>query len=81
MMLSIGSDERMQPESISGQEALNILTKYLLGEDWYIVDPINQAQANTIIVDEILSKYSKKYKKEKKIREKNSKDGEEKWLK
>lgn len=44
--------------------ALQVLVDYLLGEDWYIAIPISQDQANTCIVDEILRKYSKQYRKD-----------------
>ena len=46
------------------KKALEFLTDYLLGENWYVVDPISPKQVNTNIVHEILSKYSKKYRKE-----------------
>ena len=51
-------------EGVSDKTALNILVRYLLGEDYYIVDPVGQTQANAIIVDDILKKYSSKYRKE-----------------
>ncbi len=41
---------------------------YLLGEDWYVVDPIGQTQINEIALYEILEKYSKRYRKECKSR-------------
>lgn len=37
---------------------------YLLGEDWYVVDPLGQTQINEIALYEILEKYSKRYRKE-----------------
>ena len=37
---------------------------YLLGEDWYVVDSLGQTQVNEIALAEILSKYSKRFKKE-----------------
>jgi len=37
---------------------------YLLGEDWYVVDSLGQTQINEIALAEILSKYSKRFKKE-----------------
>lgn len=37
---------------------------YLLGEDWYVVDPLGQTQVNEIALATILSKYSKRFKKE-----------------
>lgn len=52
------------PPCIPSQVALNFLTRYLLGEDWYVIDPICNAQVNAIIVDEILRKYSKRFRKE-----------------
>ena len=46
------------------KKALECLTDYLLGENWYVVDPISPKQVNTNRVYEILLKYSKKYRKE-----------------
>ena len=46
------------------KKALEFLTDYLLGENWYVVDPISPKQVNTNIVHEILWKYSKRYRKE-----------------
>ena len=37
---------------------------YLLGEDWYIADPLGQTQINEIALEQILTKYSRQYKKE-----------------
>ena len=48
---------------LNAQTAINILCDYLLGEDFYIAMPMNAEQCNTVIVDNILSKYSKEYKK------------------
>jgi hypothetical protein len=44
--------------------ALDFLKDYLLGEDWYIVNPVNHEQGNTQLVHEILYKYSRAYRKE-----------------
>lgn len=49
---------------VSDKTALNILIRYLLGEDYYIADPVEQTQANAIIIDDILKNYSSKYRKE-----------------
>lgn len=46
------------------KKALEFLTDYLLGENWYVVDPISPKQVNTNRVHEILLKYSKQYRKE-----------------
>ena len=54
----------LYPAPMEAQEALDILTSYLLGDDWYVVDPIGPKQANAIITEQILDKYSKKWKKD-----------------
>ena len=46
------------------KKALEFLTDYLLGENWYVVDPLSPKQVNTNRVHEILWKYSKRYRKE-----------------
>lgn len=51
------------PAPIDQQQAINILSDYLLGEDFYIEDPLPNCQADTIIVQQILLKYSKEYRK------------------
>lgn len=50
---------------LSAQEAVNILCDYFLGEDWYIVDPVRNDQANAIIVEEIKNTVPSKYNKDK----------------
>ena len=52
------------PPPLESQMAIDFLKTYLLGEDWYTVNPINQEQINTEIVFEILFKYSKRFKRE-----------------
>jgi hypothetical protein len=53
----------MQPP-LDAQKAIDFLTNYLLGEDWYVVNPVNTQQCNTQIVFEILEKYSPEFNKE-----------------
>ena len=53
----------MQPP-LNAQKALGFLCDYLLGEDWYVVNPVNTEQCNTQLVHEILLKYSSEYNKE-----------------
>ena len=53
---------------ISDAEFRRFVIDYLLGEDWYVVDPIGQTQVNEIALHEILEKYSRRYKKERKGR-------------
>lgn len=49
---------------ITDAEFRKFAIDYLLGEDWYVVDPLGQTQINEIALEQILSKYSKRYKKE-----------------
>lgn len=56
--------DNMFPPPLNVQLALQFLKDYLLGEDWYVVNPLGQEQINSEIVAEILNKYSKKYRKE-----------------
>lgn len=49
---------------ISDREFVRFAIDYLLGEDWYVVDPIGQTQINEIALHEILEKYSRRYRKE-----------------
>ena len=54
----------LYPAPMEAQKALDILTSYLLGDDWYVVDSIGPKQVNAIITEQILDKYSKKWKKD-----------------
>ena len=49
---------------ISDAEFRRFMIEYLLGEDWYVADPLGQTQINEIALYEILEKCSKRYKKE-----------------
>lgn len=49
------------PAPTDAQLAVGVLCDYLLGEGWYIADPIGVKQVNTEIVDAILRAYSPKY--------------------
>lgn len=48
------------PKPCDAQEALNFLEELILGPDWYIVDPLPNIQANTIVAAAIAEKYIKK---------------------
>lgn len=48
---------------MDAQTALNELCRFLLGDDWYSINPISQEQINTEIVYEIELKYRKYNKK------------------
>ena len=62
------------PVGISDAEFRKFAIDYLLGEDWYVVDPLGQDQVNEIALIGILEKYSKQFKKEKKEWCKNVRD-------
>ena len=52
-------DKSMNMNSISDQKTLNEICDHLLGDNWYIVDPISASQANSQIVYEIEKKYKR----------------------
>lgn len=62
--------DNMFPPPLNGQLALDFIRRYILGEDWYSVNPISTEQINCEVVHEILYKCSKKYRKEYKNRKK-----------
>ena len=48
----------MKPlEPIYDKQAMQELIDYILGKDWYVVDPLSQAQVNAIAVEEIKRKW------------------------
>ena len=55
------------PESMSGQEGLDFLMDYILGEDYYIVDPVSNKQGNSMVVADIIRHCDNKDKKTRKI--------------
>lgn len=63
---------------LNAQFAINFLKYYLLGEDWYSINPVSQEQINAEIVDAILLKYSRQYRKDiKDLRKKVKKNGKQ----
>lgn len=56
------------PDVTSSQFALEILCDYLLGEDFICGDSMGVEQGNTVIVYNILKKYSRKFNKDLKKR-------------
>ena len=52
---------------VTDAEFRQFIIDYLLGSDWYVVDPLSQAQVNEIALNDILNKYSKKYRTERKL--------------
>lgn len=67
------SDYGLMPAPMPAQFAINILCDYLLGEDFYITDPVSQEQANTLIIYNILKHYSKEFRTDLKRRIENAK--------
>jgi len=49
---------------VSDAEFRAFIIDYLLGEDWFVVDPLSQTQVNEIALYQILKTYSKRYRKE-----------------
>lgn len=50
-------DERnLWPYELSGQKAFDVLISSIMGDDYYIVDPLPNIQANPIILYDILMK-------------------------
>lgn len=47
------------PPPMEAQTAVNELCRYLLGDDWYSVNPLGAEQINTEIVYEIECRYKK----------------------
>lgn len=55
--LTDGKDYGIFPPPMNAQVAVNELCRYLLGDDWYSVNPLCSEQINTEIVYEIECKY------------------------
>ena len=59
---SLSSDteyEYLNMHSITDQKTISEICDHLLGDDWYVVDPVTNEQANTHIVYEIEKKYKR----------------------
>ena len=52
---------------VTDVEFRHFIIDYLLGSDWYVVDPLEQTQVNEIALYDILNKYSKRYRTERKL--------------
>lgn len=53
------------PVGITDAEFRQFCIDYLLGADWYVADPLGQEQINECAISEILMKYSRRFRKEK----------------
>jgi hypothetical protein len=67
--------DNMYGVGISDAEFRSFIIDYLLGKDWYVVDPLGRDQINEIALHEILEKYSKRYRKECKQYRKGKENG------
>lgn len=52
---------------VTDVEFRDFIIDYLLGSDWCVVDPLGQTQINEIALYDILNKYSKRYRMERKL--------------
>lgn len=57
-------EENINPPPLNAQIALDFLNDYLIGDEILSTLPISDEQANVLIVERILDKYSSKYWKE-----------------
>lgn len=55
--------DELFPPGIEPQLVVDCIRDTFLRADWYTVMPLGTKQVNTIILDEILRKHSKEYKK------------------
>lgn len=51
MERKMGEMKPLKP--MSDRQAMQELIDYILGKDWYVVDPLSQAQVNAIAVEKI----------------------------
>ena len=56
--------ENLYCTGITYREFVIFIIDYLLGEDWYTVDPLSHNQINQVALEEILENYSKRFRKE-----------------
>lgn len=50
------------PKPMSDSEFREFITNYLLGENWYQVNPVSQEQCNVYIANAIIDSYKSKVK-------------------
>ena len=56
------------PEVLNGQDGLDILMYKILGDDYYIVDPVSNKQCNSIVVADIIKHCNYKDKQTRNLR-------------
>ena len=52
------------PAPMNAQQVIYILSDYLLGDDWYFAGSCSVEQGNAMVVELILDKYSKQFRKD-----------------
>lgn len=74
--------DELFPPAIEAQLVVDCLCDVFLGTDWYTELPACTAQVNTIILDRILSKHSKEFRKliKEKRKEWKTSKGEKSWI-
>ena len=50
-------EENIYPKPMTDAEFVQLMKDYLLGEDWYIADPVSPDQANVYIASAIIEKF------------------------
>lgn len=60
-----GNEDNLCPPGMSSDDALHMLSAYLMGEHYYTFS-LTPTQSNTELVYDILSKYSPKFRAERK---------------
>lgn len=55
--------DNLYPDGISAEDALAVLMDWILGEDWYCVDPLAPSQVNVIATHAMLMKVSPEYRR------------------
>lgn len=66
--------DNIYPVGITDAEFRHFIIYYLLGEDWYVTDPLGQLQINEIALEEVLERYSRRYRKERKVADRREKE-------
>lgn len=56
--------ENIFPVGITDEEFIRFCIDYLLGEDWYVVDPLGRSQILENALSDILYKYSPRFRAE-----------------
>lgn len=57
-------NENIYCTGITEREFIKFSIKYLLGDNWYVIDPLGYNQTIQMALEEILDRYSKEFRKE-----------------